>query len=151
MAPRRVRAKCGIMRKKILIVDDDAEVVELLRFNFKKAGFAVGTAANGVDALKKACSLSPDLILLDLMLPELDGFAVCEILRRDPATSSIPVLMLTAVASEFARLTGLDAGANGFLTKPFSLKQLVSRVQQLVGEASGHRDEANAPQTVTRP
>jgi DNA-binding response OmpR family regulator len=139
------------MRKKILIVDDDAEVVELLRFNLKKAGFAVGTAANGVEALKKACSLSPDLILLDVMLPELDGFAVCEILRRDPATSAIPILMLTAVTSEFARLTGLDAGANGYLTKPFSLKQLVSRVDKLTSNRSGGENEAAEIQTVTRP
>jgi hypothetical protein len=73
------------MRKRILVVDDDADLVELLSFNLKKAGFAVGTVFDGVEALKKTRSLSPDLILLDLMLPELDGFAVCEILRRNAA------------------------------------------------------------------
>ena len=120
------------MQRKILVVDDDPEVTELLRFNLKGAGFAVGTAPNGRVALKKACSLAPDLIVLDLMMPELDGFAVCEILRHDPATARIPILMLTAVSSQFARLSGLEAGANDYLTKPFSPRELVARVQLLL-------------------
>ncbi len=120
------------MRKKILVVDDDPEVRELLGFNLKKAGFAIGTAANGVEALKKACSVSPDLILLDLMMPELDGFAVCEILRRDPATSAIPILIVTAVSGQLARLTGLESGATDYMTKPFSPKDLVARVKELL-------------------
>jgi DNA-binding response OmpR family regulator len=120
------------MRRKILVVDNDPEVVELLRFNLKRAGFAVGTAANGRLALNKACSLAPDLIVLDLMMPELDGFAVCEILRRDPVTCAIPILLLTAVSSQFARLTGLDAGASDYLTKPFSPRELVARVRSLL-------------------
>src|SRR5579864_1498702 len=110
------------MPKKILVVDDDADVVELLCFNLKKAGFAIGTAFNGVEALKKARSIAPDLILLDLMLPELDGFAVCEILRRDPATASIPIIMVTALSTQLARLAGLEAGANAYVTKPFEFK-----------------------------
>ena len=120
------------MRKKILIVDDDAELLGLLRFNFRKAGFAIGTATNGVEALRKACSLEPDLILLDLMLPELDGFAVCETLRRDAATASIPVLMLTALPGEMARLTGLACGAADYVTKPFSPRDLISRAERLL-------------------
>jgi two-component system alkaline phosphatase synthesis response regulator PhoP len=120
------------MRKKILIVDDDPELVELLSFNFRKAGFAIGTATNGVEALKKACSIAPNLILLDLMLPELDGFAVCETLRRDAATASIPVVILTALNSELGRLTGLSCGADDYVTKPFSPRQLVSRALQLL-------------------
>ncbi|HWV98653.1 MAG TPA: response regulator [Candidatus Acidoferrum sp.] len=117
------------MRKKILVVEDDADLVELLRFNFKKAGFAVGTAFDGIEALKKARSLLPDLILLDLMLPELDGLAVCEVLRRDPNIASIPVIMLTAMSSQLARLTGLEAGANDYITKPFNFKDLLARVE----------------------
>ncbi len=100
------------MRNKILVVDDDPEIVEMLAFNLKKAGFAVGTAVNGVEALKKACSIAPDVILLDLMLPELDGFAVCEVLRRDPVTAGIPIIMVTAWASELARVAGLGGGAD---------------------------------------
>jgi CheY-like chemotaxis protein len=79
------------MNKKILVVEDEAEMVELLSFNLKKAGFLVGTATNGIEALKKARSLLPDLVLLDLMLPELDGFAVCEILRHDPKRRRFPL------------------------------------------------------------
>ena len=118
------------MRKKILVVDDDPEALELIRFNLKRAGFAIGTAVNGVEALKKVCSLSPDLVLLDLMMPELDGFAVCEILRRDPATNAVPIIIVSAVAGEMARLAGLGSGANGYITKPFSPKKLVIRVQE---------------------
>ena len=125
------------MPKKILVVDDDAELVELLCFNLKKAGYAIGTALNGVDALKKARSIRPDLILLDLMLPELDGFAVCEILRRDAATASIPIIMLTALSTELGRLAGLDSGANDYVPKPFSPRLLIGRVQKLLGEPSG--------------
>lgn len=119
------------MRKKILVVDDDGELVELIGFNLKKAGFAVGTALNGVEALKKARSLSPDLIVLDVMLPELDGFAVCEILRRDRATASTPIVMLTALSSELSRFAGLDCGANEYVTKPFSPRLLLSRIEAL--------------------
>jgi len=114
------------------VVEDDADLVELLSFNLKSSGFAVGTAADGAEALKKARAQMPDLILLDLMLPELDGFAVCEILRRDPATAQIPIIMLTAVSSELARLNGLAAGADEYLTKPFSPRQVVSRVKELL-------------------
>ena len=120
------------MRKKILVVDDDAEFVELVRFNLKRAGYAVGTALDGIEALKKARSLGPDLILLDLMLPELNGFAVCEILRRDAATSSTPIIILTALSGELGRLAGLDCGANDYVSKPFNPRQLVSKVEDLL-------------------
>jgi DNA-binding response OmpR family regulator len=113
-------------------VEDDEDLIELLSFNLRSSGFAVGTAADGIEALKKARSLAYDLILLDLMLPELDGFAICEILRRDPATADTPIIILTAVSTEFARLTGLEAGANDYLTKPFSPRQLISRVKELL-------------------
>ena len=121
------------MPKKILVVDDDADVVELVCFNLKKAGYAIGTAFNGVDALRKARSILPDLILLDLMLPELDGFAVCEILRRDSTTASIPIIMLTALSSELGRLAGLSTGANDYVSKPFSPRVLLTRVEKLLG------------------
>ena len=124
------------MRKKILVVDDDAELVELICFNLKQAGYAIGTASNGVDAIKKAHSLEPDLIVLDVMMPELDGFAVCEILRRDINTASIPIMMLTAISSELGRLAALGSGATDFVTKPFSPRILVSRIEDLLKKAS---------------
>jgi DNA-binding response OmpR family regulator len=124
------------MRKKILVVDDDAELVELVSFNLKQAGYAVGTAFDGVDAIKKARSLQPDLIVLDIMMPELDGFAVCEILHRDSATASIPIMMLTALSSELGRVAGLGSGASDFLTKPFSPRLLVARIEELLKKAA---------------
>jgi DNA-binding response OmpR family regulator len=124
------------MRKKILVVDDDAELVELVSFNLKQAGYAIGTASDGVEAIKKARSLEPDLIVLDIMMPELDGFAVCEILRRDSVTASIPIMMLTALSSELGRMAGLGSGASDFLTKPFSPRVLVARIDELLKKAA---------------
>jgi DNA-binding response OmpR family regulator len=132
VAEGRARSANPNAHKKILVIDDDVEVVELVCFNLKKAGYSIGTAGDGIDALKKARSLAPDLILLDLMLPGLDGFAVCEILRRDPATAAIPIIMLTALSSELSRLAGMDCGANDYLTKPFSPRLLVARVEKLL-------------------
>jgi DNA-binding response OmpR family regulator len=118
--------------QKILVIDDDVELVELLRFNFKQAGFSIGTAFNGMDGLKKARSIHPDIIVIDLMMPELDGFVVCEMIRRNERTASIPIIMLTAFSSEFGRITGLESGATEYMTKPFSPKALVARVQELL-------------------
>jgi two-component system alkaline phosphatase synthesis response regulator PhoP len=129
------------MRKKILVVDDDPDVLELLRFNFKKAGYSVGTALTGLEALKKACSLAPDLIVLDLMLPEIDGFAVLETLRRDLTTATVPVIMLTAMSGELARYTGMGAGANAYMTKPFSVREVISQTASLLEPKDAvHRD-----------
>ena len=115
------------------MVEDDLDLIELLGFNLRKAGFSVGTATDGIEALKKARTLAPDLILLDWMLPELDGLAVCEILRRDPMTASTPIIFLTAVSSQLARFSGLDAGADEYITKPFSPKLLVERIEIRLG------------------
>src|SRR2546427_8124628 len=124
------------MRKTVLLVDDDPEVLELLSFNFKKAGFAVLHAADGLQAITKAGSLSPNLIVLDLMMPELDGFAVLDLLRKDPATASIPVIMLTAISGQMARLNALEAGASQFVTKPFSPQRLVATAEALFALAA---------------
>jgi DNA-binding response OmpR family regulator len=131
------------MRKRILVVDDDPELVELVSFNLKQAGYAIGTASNGLEAIKKARSLEPDLILLDVMMPELDGFAVCEILRRDSTTASIPIVMLTAISGELGRLAGLDSGATDFLSKPFSPRMLVARIDNLLKKAANAGDMAD--------
>src|SRR5437667_9880661 len=117
---------------KILVVDDEPDAVELVEFNLKSAGYEVITAADGSEALKKARSHSPDLIVLDLMLPEVDGLEVCKILRRDPATAGIPILMLTAKAAEIDRVLGLELGADDYVTKPFSPRELVLRIKGLL-------------------
>ncbi len=117
---------------KILVVDDEPEAVELLEFNLKQAGFDVVTAADGAQAIKKARSVLPSLIVLDLMLPEIDGLDVCKMLRRDPATAGIPIIMLTAKAAEMDRIVGLELGAEDYITKPFSPRELVLRVKKVL-------------------
>jgi two-component system alkaline phosphatase synthesis response regulator PhoP len=122
------------MRKKILVVEDNTDLVELLRLSLKEAGFTVATAQNGVEALKKIRTTPPDLVVLDLVLPELDGFAVCEALRQEPGTAAIPVLVLSGLSSEFARFTGLECGAHEFVTKPVSPDHLVSRIRHWLNQ-----------------
>src|SRR5258708_37855372 len=119
------------MRKKLLIVDDDADLLELLRLTFKAAGFSIATAMNGIEALKKARSLLPDLIMLDLVLPELDGFAVCEVLRKDPDMADVPIVMLTGLDSELTRMAGMESGATDYISKPIDPKLLVARINEL--------------------
>lgn len=116
------------MQKKILVVEDDLEMASLLTFNLKKAGYAVGTAKDGVEAVKKARSVRPDLILLDLVLPELDGFAVCELLRREKPTARTPIIMLTALSGSLSRVAGLGCGADEFHTKPFNIAELQASI-----------------------
>jgi two-component system phosphate regulon response regulator PhoB len=120
------------VKPRILVVDDEPDAVELIEFNLKTAGFAVTTASDGEEALKKARSIIPQLIILDLMLPEVDGLEVCKILRRDPKTSAIPIIMLTAKAAEIDRVLGLELGADDYVTKPFSPRELVLRVKRLL-------------------
>jgi DNA-binding response OmpR family regulator len=125
------------MHKTILVVEDDAEMVELLCFNLTAEGYRVVTAQNGFEALTRTRSAKPDLILLDLLLPGLDGFAVCELLKRAPATAAIPVIIVTALKSQLSRFAGLGMGADDYLTKPFSLAVLVSRVRRALGDSTG--------------
>src|SRR5262245_43190857 len=101
----------GRVKQKILVVDDEPEAVELVEFNLKGAGYDVARAGDGAEALNKARRLQPQLIILDVMMPEIDGMEVCKLLRRDPATSTIPIIMLTAKASEVDRVLGLELGA----------------------------------------
>ena len=117
------------MKKKILVVEDDADLREMLRMNFRAAGFSVATANNGVDALNKTRTLSPNLVLLDLVLPELDGFAVCETLRRVPAMATVPIIIMTGLSSELARLAVLESGANDFVIKPVMPSDLVMKMR----------------------
>lgn len=119
-------------KSKVLIVDDEQDVTELLEFNLRSAGYDVISADDGATALKKAREALPDLIVLDVMLPEMDGTEVCKQLRRDPSTARIPIIMLTAKASEIDRVLGLELGADDYVTKPFSPRELVLRVRGLL-------------------
>jgi two-component system, OmpR family, alkaline phosphatase synthesis response regulator PhoP len=120
------------MKNKILVVDDNVELLHMLRMAFRASGFSVATAKNGIEALKKARSLAPDLILLDLVLPEMDGFAVCETLRKCPETKSIPIILLSGLSSQFARFAGIDSGANEFVNKPVRPSLLVEKIKNLL-------------------
>jgi DNA-binding response OmpR family regulator len=119
-------------KAKILVVDDEPDALELISFNLRGSGYDVITAEDGNSALKKARAALPNLIVLDLMIPEVDGLEVCKILRRDPQTAAIPIIMLTAKAAELDRVLGLELGANDYVTKPFSPRELVLRVKNLL-------------------
>jgi two-component system phosphate regulon response regulator PhoB len=120
------------MKPKILVVDDEPDALEVLGFKLREAGFTPIFATDGLKALAAVRADRPDLIVLDLMLPEIDGLEVCKILRRDPATVAIPILMLTAKAAEMDRVLGLELGADDYVTKPYSPRELVLRIRKLL-------------------
>ncbi len=114
------------MSKKILIVDDEKPIVEILKINLQKEGYTTFEAFDGEEAVSKAMMTEPDLILLDVMLPKLDGFSVLKKIREK---SSVPILMLTAREEEFDKVLGLELGADDYITKPFSIRELMARVK----------------------
>lgn len=129
---RRANAVYYDVPTTILSVDDERDVTDLVSFHLTRAGFNVLTAATGREALDTIAGHCPDLIILDLMLPDIDGFGICEILRRHAATATIPIVILTAWATNDAQHLGLELGALDYMTKPFSPKKLVERVQHLL-------------------
>ncbi len=123
------------MSKKILIADDEPNIVISLEFLMKKEGFDVAVAVDGEEALAKVASFAPDLILLDVMMPKKSGFEVCEALRLDPANAELRIVMLTAKGRDTEVAKGLAIGADAYVTKPFSTKDLVIQVKSLLGMA----------------
>lgn len=128
---------------RVLLIEDEQDVLDLLRYNLKRAGFAVDVARDGLSGLKAARQHAPDLIVLDLMLPEMRGEDVCRELKSDPATAGIPVVMLTAKAQAEERIAGLELGADDYVTKPFSPRELILRIEGLLRRmrASGLGDK----------
>lgn len=120
------------MARCILVVDDEPDLLELVRFNLDRAGFRVETAASGEEALARLRRSTPDLLVLDLMLPDLSGEEVCRRLRANPSLAGLPVIMLTAKSEEVDRVVGFELGADDYVTKPFSPRELVLRVQALL-------------------
>lgn len=118
--------------KKILIVDDEDHIRELLKFNLEKNGYVVYMANDGLNGLKLAREKQVDLILLDLMLPGMDGFEVCKEIRRDNIISNVPIIMLTAKSEEIDKILGLELGADDYITKPFSIRELSARIKALL-------------------
>jgi phosphate regulon transcriptional regulator PhoB len=134
------------MASKILIVEDDSDIVELLTYNLREAGFETEAVFNGADALERAVEEQPDLIILDLMLPEVDGFEVCRLLKQDTQTADIPIIMLTAKAEEIDRVIGLQLGADDYVTKPFSQREFVLRVRAVLRRTTAEQTPSSVNQ-----
>ncbi len=132
-------------RENILVVDDEEDILELLRYNLAKNGFNVTTATSGEDALKTTKTKTFDIILLDLMLPGIDGLDVCKELKKNQSTSSIPIIMLTAKGEEADIVAGLELGADDYVTKPFSPRVLVSRIKAVLRRRGKVATDENAP------
>jgi len=125
------------MTDSILIVDDEQDVVDLLAYNLQKAGYKTSTARDGRVALQKARDEYPALVILDLMLPQIDGTEVCKQLKSDSKTANIPILMLTAKGEEVDRVVGLELGADDYVTKPFSPREIALRIKKILGRSRG--------------
>jgi DNA-binding response OmpR family regulator len=128
---------------RVLVVEDDKDIAELIGHYLQRAGHAVEIAGSGTVGLRRVKEEPPDLLVLDLMLPGMDGLLVCQTLRSDPATAAIPIIMLTARAEEAERVTGLELGADDYVTKPFSPRELTARVAALLRRV--HRPASGAP------
>jgi len=133
------------MQTSILVVDDEPAVTDLLAYNLRKAGYQVYIAADGESALKIAHDDHPDLILLDVMIPELDGLDVCRELRK---TSSVPVIMITARGEEVDRVVGLELGADDYVTKPFSVRELMARIKAVLRRSPLYEKEGTKTTTL---
>ena len=120
------------MKATILVVDDEKDILELVSYNLQKEGFHIQTSQNGEDALEKIRSDRFDLLILDLMLPGIQGMELCKVLKSDNETASIPIIMLTAKSEEFDKVLGLEMGADDYITKPFSPRELVARVNAVL-------------------
>ncbi len=118
--------------KQIYVVEDEKDLVELLTYNLEKEGYRVLSSLDGAEALKRIPEKSPDLILLDLMLPGVDGLTICKTLKADPKTAHIPIVMLTAKGEESDKVVGLELGADDYMTKPFSVRELVARLKAVL-------------------
>jgi len=119
-------------KEKILVVDDEDHIVELISYNLTNSGYKVITANNGIDAVRIAREEKPNLMLLDLMIPGLDGFDVCKSIRNDNETKDISVIMLTAKGEELDKILGLELGADDYITKPFSIRELLARIKAVL-------------------
>ena len=118
--------------KKILIIEDDEDIVEMISYNLRKEGYRIISVSNGEDTLDLAVREKPDLVILDLMLPGMDGLEVCKSLRQDARTSNLPIIMLTAKSQETDKIVGLEVGADDYMTKPFSPRELLARIKAIL-------------------
>ena len=132
-------------KESILVVEDEDDIRELLRYNLAKEGYQVTCSASGEEAMKAVRAAMPDLVLLDLMLPGLDGLEVCRFLKQDHRTRNLPIIMLTAKGEEADIVAGLELGADDYVTKPFSLRVLLARLRAVLRRRSAAPPSENAP------
>ncbi len=150
MNPPVAEANRARLRQKILVVEDESDIRELLRFNFEQEGFAVEEAGDGAEALDRVARRAPDLIVLDLMLPRMSGLELCRRLRANPDTARLPILMVTAKGAEVDRVLGLEMGADDYVVKPFSPREVVARVKALLRRANPAAGAAEEPAVYER-
>jgi DNA-binding response OmpR family regulator len=131
--------------RKILVVDDEQILVDTIAYNLQQAGYQVTTASDGASALEAAHRETPDLVILDIMLPEMDGLEVCRLLRRENNTATVPIMMLTAKGDEIDKVVGLEVGADDYVTKPFGRRELLARVRALLRRADYHSASEEQP------
>ncbi|CAI8035592.1 Sensory transduction protein RegX3, partial [Geodia barretti] len=127
-----------VPERSVLVVEDEENLLEALRYNLEREGYQVHTATDGGEGLELARKINPSLILLDIMLPTLDGFEICRILRRE---SEVPILLLTAKGEEVDRVVGLELGADDYITKPFSIRELIARVRNTLRRTSENEEQ----------
>ncbi len=130
--------------KRVAVIEDDADLTFTIRLNLEREGYEVINFANGQDGLLGLQHGGFDFLILDLNLPDLDGFTICREIRRDPSTATLPILMLTARVSEQDRVMGLELGADDYLVKPFSVRELLARVGAVLRRSRGHAEDSAA-------
>lgn len=135
------------MNERILVIEDEMHIQELLQYNLEKNGYKVTLADNGIEGLNEALTNVPDLILLDLMLPGMDGLEVCKRLRSEKHTKKLPILMLTAKSEELDKILGLELGADDYITKPFSIKELIARIRASLRRVSEEKFDIHAEES----
>ncbi|AIS52695.1 alkaline phosphatase synthesis transcriptional regulatory protein PhoP [Thermoanaerobacter kivui] len=129
------------MAQTVLVIEDEVHILELLRYNLEAAGYNVVTSENGKEGLEKCFEVRPDLVILDLMLPDVDGLEICKILKRSEDTKNIPIIMLTAKSEEFDKVLGLELGADDYITKPFSVRELLARIKAVLRRSQQTEEE----------
>ncbi|ATD54896.1 response regulator transcription factor [Clostridium chauvoei] len=130
-----------VAHEKVLVVDDEAHIVELISYNLINSGYDVITASNGNDAVKMARENKPSLVLLDLMLPGIDGFDVCKVIKGDKELKNTSIIMLTAKGEELDKILGLELGADDYITKPFSIRELLARIKAVLRRVAPSKEE----------
>lgn len=138
----------AVTKKHIFIVEDEEDILEILRYNLSTSGFTVTTATDGEEALAAIPKSMPDLVILDLMLPGIDGLDICRKLKADPQTAGIPIIMLTARGDESDIVAGLELGADDYITKPFSIKVVIARIRAVLRRKEQPPVDADAPLSI---